>query len=112
MKKETFDDLNTRFRDHGVGYQFEPEAGKLGEIIRVDSQYTHSKVVRPALNLLSDPMYKSANKEFLKAHRDYRKGDYKSCISECSNAFESVLKIICDNNSWGIWKEFYIETFA
>ena len=77
--------------------QFEPGAG---EIIRIDSQYIHSEVVRPALNLLADPIYESANGEFLNAHKAYRKGDYKSCISECSNAFESVLKIICDKNGW------------
>ena len=87
--------LNTRFQEHGVGYQYES-----GQIIRVDSQYTHSKAVRPVLSLLSDPMYKSANEEFLKAHEHYRKGDYKSCIQECSNAFESVLKVICDNKGW------------
>lgn len=88
-------ELNTRFQEHGVGYQYES-----GQIIRVDSQYTHSKAVRPVLSLLSDPKYKSANEEFLKAHEHYRKGDYKSCIQECSNAFESVLKVICDNSGW------------
>ena len=88
-------ELNKCFRDHGVGYQYDS-----GQIIRVDSQYIHSEAVRPVLNLLSDSMYESANKEFLKAHEYYRKGDYKSCIQECSNAFESVLKVICDNKGW------------
>ena len=87
--------LNKDFRDHGVGYQYES-----GQIIRVDSQYIHSEAVRPVLNLLSDPMFESANEEFLKAHGYYREGDHKSCIQECSNAFESVLKIICDSKGW------------
>ena len=94
-REEAILKLNTYFREHGVGYQYES-----GQIIRVDSQYIYSKAVRPMLNLLSDPMYKSANEEFLKAHEHYRKGDYKSCIHECSNAFESVLKVICDNKGW------------
>ena len=94
-KESAIAELNTRFREHSVGYQFES-----GQIIRVDSQYIHSKAARPVLRLLSDPIYKSANEEFLKAHEHYRKGEYKSCISECSNAFESVLKVICDNNEW------------
>ena len=89
-------ELNIRFREHGVGYQYES-----GQIIKVDSQYVHSEVVRPVLNLLSDPMYQGANAEFLKAHDHYRKGDYESCIIECSKAFESVLKIICDHRGWG-----------
>lgn len=100
--KEAYDEINIRFQEHGVGYQFEPGSSKF---IRVDSQYTHSRVVRPALNLLSDPMYKPANEEFLKAHKHYRKGEYKSCISECSNTFESVLKIICENNGWAFGKK-------
>ena len=94
-KAEAIKKLNTSFREYGVGCQYES-----GEIIRVDSQYIHSKAVRPVLSLLSDAMYKSANEEFLKAHKHYRKGDYKSCIHECSNAFESVLKVICDNKGW------------
>ena len=94
-KKNVIEELNERFREHSVGYQYES-----GQIIRVDSQYVHSEVVHPVLRLLSDPMYQSPNEEFLKAHEHYRKGEYKSCISECSNAFESVLKIICDHRGW------------
>ena len=94
-REETILKLNTYFQEHGVGYQYES-----GEIIRVDSQYIHSKAARPTLRLLSGLMYKSANEEFLKAYKYYRKGDYKSCIRECSNAFESVLKVICDNKGW------------
>ena len=56
-------ELNHRFCEHGVGYQYES-----GSMIRVDSQLIHSEVVRPALNMLSDPMYKGANAEFLSAH--------------------------------------------
>ena len=94
-KKEAIAELHKEFQDEGIGYEYES-----GQIIRVDSQYIHAKVVRPVLNLLSDPIYKNANEEFLKAHKHYRKGEYKSCIQECSNAFESVLKIICDNKGW------------
>ena len=101
-KKDTFDELNVRFREHGIGYRFEPGSG---QIIRIDSEYIHSEVVCPTLSLLTDPIYKSANDEFLNAHKAYRNGDYKSCISECSNAFESVLKIICANNGWASEKK-------
>ena len=62
------DKLNYRFREHGVGYQYES-----GQIIKVDSQFIHSEVMKPTLIFLSDPMYKGANEEFLKAHEHYRK---------------------------------------
>ncbi len=87
--------LNYRFREHGVGYQFES-----GEIIKVDSQFIHSEMIKHALSLLSDPIYKGANEEFLNAHQHYRKGNYKECVNDCLNAFESCLKIICKKNRW------------
>ena len=94
-RQESLSLLNRRFRERGVGYCYESN-----QIIRVDNQHIHSKVIRPAINLISDPMFKTTNKEFLSAHEHYRKGNYKPCLIECSNAFESTLKIICESNGW------------
>ena len=88
-------ELNHRFREHGVGYQYE-----FGQIIRVDSQYLHSEAVKPALTMLSDPMFKGANAEFLSAHEHYRAERYKECLNDCLKAFESCLKAICDRRGW------------
>lgn len=63
------EELNARFREHGVGYQFVD-----GEIIRVDSEMIHAEVVKPALALLHGPEYAGAQAEFLKAHEHYRRG--------------------------------------
>ena len=87
--------MNYRFREHGVGYQYES-----GEIIRVDSQILHSEAVKPTLTFLSRQMYEGANEEFLKSFEHYRKGDYKECLNECLKAFESTMKAICDKRSW------------
>ena len=87
--------LNNRFQEHGVGYQYES-----GQINRIDSQWIHSEVVKPALSMLSDPMYEGANDEFLKAHEHYRKGEYKDCMNNCLKTFESCIKSICDTRSW------------
>ena len=95
IAKQKILELNTRFKEHGVGYQYEA-----GYIIRIDSQYVHSKAMKPALNLISDPTYQFVNTEFLAAHKHYRKKDYKECVQACSNAFESTLKIICDSKGW------------
>lgn len=92
---EAINELNYRFRDHGVGYQYES-----GQIVKMDSQFIHSEVVKPALIMLSDPIYKGANEEFLKAHEHYRKGRYKECLNDCLKAFESCMKIICGKRGW------------
>jgi hypothetical protein len=41
------DELNQRFEEAGVGYQYES-----AELIRVDSQFLHSEAVKPVLSLL------------------------------------------------------------
>ena len=89
------DKLNHRFREHRVGYQY-----KSGQIIKMNSEFTHSEVVNPALSFLSNRMYKGANEEFLKAHEHYRKGRHKECLNECLKAFESCLKTIFKKRSW------------
>jgi hypothetical protein len=89
------EELNARFRQHGIGYQYESD-----EIIRVDSQLIHAQVVKPTLALLSAPEFAGANAEFLKAFEHYRKGDTKECLNECLKAFESTMKTICTKRRW------------
>jgi AbiJ N-terminal domain 4 len=89
-------ELNTRFRENGVGYQFQS-----GEIIRVDSQLIHSEAVLPALHLLRTKGFDGANSEFLDAHKHYRHGDFKDAIVNAAKAFESTLKAICTSRKWG-----------
>lgn len=88
-------ELNERFKEHGVGYQFES-----GEIIRVDSRFLHAEAVKPALAVLHDESFKGANEEFLKAHEHYRHGRYKECLVDALKAFESTMKTICDLRGW------------
>ena len=40
------------------------------------------------------------NEEFLKAHKLYREKNYKDCVNNCLNAFESCLKVICKKRGW------------
>lgn len=70
------------------------------KVIRKDDQVIHSTTIMPALSLLSEPKYKAANQEYLEAIEDYRKGDYGDCLTKCGSAFESVMKIICNNKKW------------
>lgn len=93
--EQSISDLNCRFKEHMVGFQFEA-----GKIIRVDSTYTHSEITKPTLELLWNPKFSGANEEYLKAHEHYRHGRNKECLNECLKSFESTLKIICSEKGW------------
>ncbi len=45
---EAIEELNQRFKEHGIGYQFESN-----ELIRIDSQIIHSEVVKPVLKVFT-----------------------------------------------------------
>jgi len=100
LASNIINELNIRFREHGVGYQYES-----GHIIRIDSHMIHAEVVQPALKLLSAEMYKGANQEFLNAHKHYRESRYKDCLTECLKALESCIKAICDKKGWSYDKD-------
>ena len=70
------------------------------QVIRKDSNVSYNQAIDPALSLLRDSRFSTANKEFLEALADYRKADYGDCLVKCGSAFESVLKIVCDINKW------------
>jgi len=68
-------------------------------IIRKENDALHQMAVEPALHLLSATMFKHANAEFLKALEDYRKGDFRDCLTKCGSAFESTMKVLCDKKT-------------
>ncbi|UZX56254.1 hypothetical protein ND446_04910 [Yersinia ruckeri] len=89
-------ELNIRFKESGLGYQFES-----GELVRVDSQFIHSDAVKPTLQLLGKQKnYRGANDEFLSAHEHYRHQRYKECLNDCLKSFESLMKAIHKKHSW------------
>ena len=92
---DAIEELNARFKEHGIGYQFES-----GEMIRVDSEYVHAEAIKPALSILREEIYKGANEEFLSAHEHYRHGRHKECLNEALKSFESVMKAICLKHKW------------
>lgn len=70
------------------------------KVIMKENDIVHSNVITPALLFLQQPHFRHANKEFLKALEDYRKNNFGDCLTKSGSAFESVLKVICDQNSW------------
>lgn len=92
---EAIEELNERFKENGIGYSFDA-----GEVIRIDSTYVHSEITKPTITLLSNQRFLGANEEYLKAHEHYRHGRNKECLTECLKAFESTMKVICEEKGW------------
>jgi hypothetical protein len=94
---DAIQELNNRFTQHGVGYCFESD---LHKIVRIDSQFVHAEVVKPALSILAQKRFGAANQEFGNAHQHYREGRNQECIADCLKAFESTIKVICATQKW------------
>lgn len=88
--RRAINDLNYRFRENGVGYQFESS-----QLVRIDSQLVHTEVTQPALMFLSGKEFCTANEQFLMAHKYYREGNLTDAMQYCRKSFESVMKCIC-----------------
>lgn len=92
---EAIAEINARFKEHGLGFQFHD-----GHILKITSEYVDANTMLPTLRLLREPFLAGANQEFLKAHEHFRHGRYKECINECLKAFESTMKAICTKRGW------------
>jgi hypothetical protein len=93
--KAVVHELNARFAEHGLGYQYEGR-----EIIRTDSKLLHQEAVRPALALLNEKNFAGAQQEFLTAFEHHRHGREKDALTWALKALESTLKVICGKRKW------------
>ena len=103
--QEGVDIINGVLRQEGIGYEFSPfvvsnNSAQFPEATKKTNELIHSQVVMPTLQLLSDPRFKVANDEMLKAHAHYRNGDFAAVINSCGQCFESILKTICTKKKW------------
>ncbi|MCZ4336156.1 STM4504/CBY_0614 family protein [Shewanella colwelliana] len=97
---DAINELNYRLKESGVGYEF-----LSGEIIRIDSQFIHSEVVKPTLSILQgENIFNGARDEFLSAHSHYRSQRYKEALVDCLKSFESTMKAICEKHGWQFGK--------
>ena len=93
---DAIEEINERFKEHGVGYQYES-----GQIIRVDSQIIHADIIKPTLYFLTkEPLFLGPNEEFLSAYEHYRHKRYKESLNDCLKSFESLMKSIHIKNNW------------
>ncbi len=87
--------INLRFNHHRIGYFYDS-----GRIHKRADQAVHQLAILPALQLLSKRRFRGPQEEFLKAHEQYRNGDFKEAMVSCGKAFESTLRVICDSQGW------------
>jgi AbiJ N-terminal domain 4 len=92
---DAIEELNGRFKEHGIGYQFVKDF-----LIRIDSQFIHAEVVKPALSLLNIQGFEGPADEFFKAFEHHRHGRDKEAIVEALKSFESTIKAICKARNW------------
>ncbi len=87
--------INSCFKEASVGYEMVN-----GQIIRKDSQVTFTEIIEPTINLTYNELFDNVNIDFVNAIKEYQNGDNKDCIVKLLRAFESTLKIICDEKGW------------
>lgn len=64
------------------------------------SELEHQEVIAPTLRFLEHHALRNANLEFLEALEAFRKNDFGNSLTHCGSAFESALKVICDEHRW------------
>lgn len=95
---EAIAQLNQRFREHGVGYQFVK-----GQLVRMDSELIYDEVIEPSIRLLDQEGFEGALNEFMTAHDKLRKRDdgySQDTIVWSLKALESTMVTICDRRGW------------
>ena len=108
---EIIDEINTFLEVDGLPYYLtrytfsDNRIEAYPQFIRRDSEILHKTAIEPALSLLSASDFREANKEFRGALEDYRQGDYRDCVVKCGSAFESVMKVICEQNGWPVGRD-------
>lgn len=97
---DAIDELNHRFKENSFGYEYINK-----QIVRIDSELIHNKIVKPSIKILHEYEFEGANDEFMEAHRLYRQRDYKGAIHNAQKSFESVMKTICERKGYEYSKE-------
>src|SRR6266542_6348850 len=99
---DALDEMNGRFVQYGVGYQFSKGHNRF---VRVDSTFMHKEVTEPAMTLLTEKGFEGAAQEFDKAHQHYRQMVVdteagKDAVAWAVKAVESTAKAIMDARGW------------
>jgi hypothetical protein len=77
-----------------------PSITTFPQVIRKSEKVLHAGTIEPALQVLSDPRFATANSELVGGLVKLRKGEYQESIQACGSAIETVLKTICTVKKW------------
>lgn len=92
---ECVSELNTRFKEHGKGYEVSD-----GRVLRIDSELLHTEAVKPAISFLNQSEYAGPRDEFFGAYEHYRHGNLKEALNDALKAFESTVKVVLELRGW------------
>lgn len=92
---ECVSELNTRFKEHGKGYEVSD-----GRVLRIDSELLHTETVKPAISFLNQSEYVGPRDEFFGAYEHYRHGNLKEALNDALKAFESTIKVVLELRGW------------
>lgn len=92
---ECVSELNTRFKEHGKGYEVSD-----GRVLRIDSELLHTEAVKPAISFLNQAEYAGPRDEFFGAYEHYRHGNLKEALNDALKAFESTIKVVLELRGW------------
>jgi hypothetical protein len=99
--EQAIKDLNERFLENNVGFEYTN-----GIIIKIDNKLLHKEITSTTLHFISGELFNNVNEEYLKAHKHHLHGDEEECLTKCSCALESTMKIICRQNKWQFEENF------
>ena len=109
-ERQFVEDINRFFREDDLPYSLthfiRRKEGRMSriasypQVIRRDDELLHETAIEPALDFLANPVFLSANEEFLAALKDYREGRFHDSVAKCASSFESVMKIVSTQKNW------------
>ena len=70
------------------------------QLVSVEEGIVHEHAIVPALSILQQPHFLSADQEYRDALDEFRIGHYDDCLTKCNCAIESVMKVICKKSGW------------
>ncbi len=83
------DDVNYRFREARVGYQFNSDSKC---ILPFDDEIIHENAVEPAFHFLNIAGFEKAKNYFKEAYEDFIAKKYEDCLHHTCKSLESVIK--------------------
>ena len=94
---DTINEINFRFKENGVGYQYNRDGG---QFISINSELVNQHATTPTLKSLTQPRFSTALKELKDAYKNLQSNDHPDALVCANRSYESVMKIIYHGRGW------------